>query len=561
MSNIKINNEIIERFKKILGHLSPEQWVVFISVLISITSTLYYFSQGYIIAYGDAESHLNIAKRVVDSVTPGFAQLGGIWLPLPHILLIPFVYFDYLWKTGLAGSIVSGTAFVFTALYLYKLTFLITRSRGASFFASVVFMVNPNILYLQSTPMTELTLLVFFMISTYYFIVFLQDDKKIINLIFAGFFGLCASLSRYDGWSLVLMEAGILFLYYFPYRLNTVNFFPLNLKKFSLKNLVIRNQTNAGTSTWRLMEGRIIIFSTLALLGIVIWLAWGALILGDPLYFTHSEFSAKSQQNSWQLRGELPAYGDITKSTLYYFVTSMTTVGVILFITSIIGLLVFANDKQRKYRGYILLILSVPFIFNVATLYLGQSVIFIPSLTPSSFEWTLFNVRYGVMMVPFAAFCIGYLFYISKNTNKILIVFLVLFQISLYGIGYSKNISLDDGRIGLSSFIAKIPDAQGWLEKNYDGGMLLTDDFARTISIVRLPIKMNDVIYVGNKPYWEESLREPEKYATWIVMQRNDTIWQNLIDDPIAQGRLYKYFNKAYTSEDILIFKKINKVQ
>ena len=103
-----------------------------------------------------------------------------------------------------------------------------------------------------------------------------------------------------------------------------------------------------------------------------------------------------------------------------------------------------------------------------------------------------------------------------------------------------------------------MPDAQFWLASNYDYGMLLTDDFARTISIIRTPVPMENVIYIGNKPYWEESLVEPQKYARWIVMQRNDTVWKNLNDRPEVNARLFKYFNKVYTSEDILIFRRIS---
>lgn len=559
MNSFIFKNKYRVVLKKITNYFTPINWVVFISTVSAVIATSYYLSHGYIVAYGDAESHLNIAKRVVDSLTPGFAQLGGIWLPLPHILLIPFVYFDLLWKTGLAGSIVSGIAFIVSSIYIYKLTYLITKNKLASFFASLVFILNPNILYMQSTPMTELTLIVFFILSSYYFITFLSDDRKILNLLFAGLFGFCASLSRYDGWALVMMEAGILFLYYFPWRLSLQNFFS-KISKFKLNQLVQNNSTNSGESTMGKLEGRIVLFSTLAFFGVLLWLLWGWLILGDPLYFTHSQFSANSQQGGWLARGELPAYRNIFVALLYYFATSAESVGFLIFFMGIAGFISFLINKENKYRLLVSLVLMVPFFFNVLTLFLGQSVIFLPGVTPITFEWTLFNVRYGVMMVPVFAILLGHLFYRSGKSGKTIISFLIAFQCLLFFIGFSTVLSLQDGRAGLSSFIAKIPDAQNWLEKNYDGGILLTDDYARTISIVRLPIKMNDVIYIGNKPYWEESLTNPEKYAKWIVMQKDDTIWKNLIDDPIKQGRLYKYFNKAYTSDDILIFKRITEV-
>ena len=525
-------------FPRLAGIYRPENWVLLLAFLAAGAATIWSFFNGYITAYGDAESHLNIAKRVIDSLTPGFAQLGGIWLPLPHIFLIPFVYFDWLWRTGLAGSIVSGIAFIISAIYIYKIARLMTENKWASLASALVFISNPNVLYLQSTPMTELSLIAFFILSSYHFILFLKSEE-LLPLIMAALFGFCATLSRYDGWALVLMEVGILFLYYFPVAIG-----------FRGKNLF--------KGAWPLFEGRLILFSTLAFVGIALWLLWDSLILGDPLYFTHSQFSANSQQQSWLERGELPAYRNIIVALKYYFVTGMSSSGIFIFIAALAGMLAFLFNRETKNRFFIWLLLLVPFFFNIATLFLGQSVIFIPGLTPTTFEWTLFNVRYGVMMVPFAAIFLGYLAHKSGTFGRTLLAVLIIIQAALFFIGFSPVLALEDGRRGLSSFIAKIPDAQYFLLNNYDHGLVLLDDYARAISIIRTNIPMENIIYVGNKPYWDESLREPEKYARWIVMQRSDAVWENLNDRPEINARLFKYFNKVYTSEDILIFRRID---
>ena len=208
--SISIPKTWLEWVRRQFDKLATERGIVILAFIFAVAATTYSYLHGYIAAYGDAESHLNIAKRVVDSLTPGFAQLGGIWLPLPHLLLVPFVKLDFLWRSGLAGSIVSGAAFIISSLYLYKLVKLITKSAPASFVAALIFMLNPNILYLQSTPMTELTLIAFSVLSIYFFVRFLYDDKEITSLILAAVFGFCAALSRYDGWLLVLIEAGII---------------------------------------------------------------------------------------------------------------------------------------------------------------------------------------------------------------------------------------------------------------------------------------------------------------------------------------------------------------
>src|SRR5438876_11060527 len=83
-----------------------------ICILISIVAVIFYFRHGAILLYGDAVAHINIARRVFDSRTPGIFQLGTVWLPLPHLLDIPFIATDCMWRTGLGASIPSMLAYV-----------------------------------------------------------------------------------------------------------------------------------------------------------------------------------------------------------------------------------------------------------------------------------------------------------------------------------------------------------------------------------------------------------------------------------------------------------------
>lgn len=556
--NINIPLHIIKQISKRLDNLDTMRVIFALALVFSISSIVFSYTHDYIVAYGDAESHLNIAKRVVQGLTPGFAQLGGIWLPLPHVFLIPFVLFDPLWRSGLAGSIVSGISYIISCLFLFRLTYLITQNKPASFMGFLVFALNPNILYMQSTPMTELQLIMFFILSTYFLVKYIKQKDQLISLILAAFFGFCATLTRYDGWILVLCEAFVIILMYLSKR-QTWEIIR-SIRKQSNPQLISPQIETRVKNIWnqnivQKMEGEVLLFSTLALFGIIIWLFWDYLILGDPLYFTNSQFSAKTQQAIWLTRGQLPAYHNILFSFIYYLVTSMSVSGILIFSISVIGLLSFVREKENRDNVLIALIMLVPFVYYVVTLFMGQSVIFIPHLTSIDFEWRLFNVRYGLIMVPTAAFFFSYFFLHRKLGGKMVILALFVLQFALFAVGYSKIITLADGVEGLSA--AKRPDAEYWMMAHYDKGLVLIDDYARTMSIIRTHIPMQNIIYIGNKPYWEESFKEPEKYATWIIMQRNDEVWKNLYDNKETQGILYKYFQKVYTSPQILIFKRI----
>jgi hypothetical protein len=521
----RIKTKFFERLA-VLFERTP--WVHFVigpAMITAILSSVWSLSHDVMVAYGDTESHLNIAKRLIHSLTPGAAQLGGIWLPLPHIMLVPFVYFDVLWRTGLAGAIVSGFFYIVSSCMLYKLTYLLLKNKLAAVVAAMMFIFNPNMMYLQSTAMTELPLIAFFLLTSYFFIKFLKGIEAAPSLILSSMFGFCAVLSRYDGWFLVAAEAGIIVLMGIA-------------KRWKFKKI----------------EGTVIHFATFAFFGIALWLLWDYLILGNPLYFTQSQFSAHAQQEGWYAKGQLPAFKNIPLALAYYFVTSMSNAGILIFFASLLGFFLYVLKKKSVDKLFISMLLLVPFIFYVLTLYLGQSIIFIPHLTPVGFEWRLFNARYGAMMIPVVAFFFAYLFSHVKSVGKLFLVFLCVMQLGLYTIGYSKVISYEDGVAGLSQ--SKRPDAEKWLHDNYDYGLVLMDDYSRLISVIRSNFPMQNTIYIGNEPYWEQSLVEPERYARWIILQKNDTVWKALYEDPIMQGRLYTFFEKVYTSPEILVFRR-----
>src|ERR1700689_1317371 len=95
--------------------------LVWLAVFVSVFSFLFYYRHGDVLLYGDAVAHINIARRVFDSKTPGLLQLGTVWLPLPHLLIIPFIASMQMWQTGAGGSMPSMAAFALSVLGIFRL--------------------------------------------------------------------------------------------------------------------------------------------------------------------------------------------------------------------------------------------------------------------------------------------------------------------------------------------------------------------------------------------------------------------------------------------------------
>ena len=107
LSSDRVHSERAVSVKTIASADRSAARVAGIAVLVSLFSFLYYFQRGNLLLYGDAVAHINIARRVFDSQTPGLLQLGTVWLPLPHLLMIPFLWPDAMWQNGAGGSIPS----------------------------------------------------------------------------------------------------------------------------------------------------------------------------------------------------------------------------------------------------------------------------------------------------------------------------------------------------------------------------------------------------------------------------------------------------------------------
>jgi hypothetical protein len=118
-------------------------------------AAVHYFKLGLTLAHYDARAHLVVARRILDSLTPGWQQIGAVWLPLPHVLNMLPVQVDVWYRTGLSGVAISVLSMALAAGSLASLILRTTGSVVAALTGAALLLLNPNVLYLQSTPMTE----------------------------------------------------------------------------------------------------------------------------------------------------------------------------------------------------------------------------------------------------------------------------------------------------------------------------------------------------------------------------------------------------------------------
>ncbi len=483
--NISENNKFINFVQRFLNKYIVRIVLIFL-VFISNFSFLTFYHNGLGLSYNDARSHLDIGRRVVEGLKPGFAQIGSVWLPLPHILMVPTIWNDFMWHSGLSGALQSMISFVATALLIYFFLKEIGVSVLGRLVGALVFVANINILYLQSTAMTELLLIGTMMAGTYQLLLFFKKGL-IPNLIQAAFWIMLSTLVRYDGW----------FLFMFSMLL-------LGIQVFRTKG-------------YKVTEGVILFFATLAGFGIALWFFWNLLIFKDPLYFIFGPYSAHAQQEQLSSAGVLATKGNLLFSIKIYLYALAYNSNTFVLLLGAIGAIVFWTDKKINTSVKIAsTTLFAPLIFNVLALYMGQSVLFIQGLSGN----TWFNARYGIMLMPSLAVFIGYLVYRADRLKYVLIGLMAF--VLFFSFANVDAVTIDDARVGSSQ--KNVSEVSGWLSANTKDkdGFILISAASHDAIIFSSGLPMSKFIHEGTGAYWNSATTTPDRWARWIVMRTND---------------------------------------
>ena len=495
-------------------------WLVGLAaVCLSVTAYMITDRLGAVLFYDDSISHLEIARRVLDSTSPGLAQLGSVWLPLPHLVMLPLVWDNTLYYNGLAGSITSMIAFVGMAVLMYRLVADLTGRKFAGIIAAAVLVSNANMLYMQSTPMTE-AMLYCFITAMIFYVQRWAATGRYQYLILGGLASLLATLTRYESWPI--------------------------LACLILAVMVIARQ-RAAQMTPRLRRATIldhsIIYLVIGGFGIGAWLLWNWAIFKDPLSFQEGQFGKPSL---WVSTTD-PVVGNwwVSFQTYWYAMTDTETWP--LLATASIGLAAFCllewRSKISVARSLPVLSLLIIFPFFVICLYKGQRPMKVPQV-----EHSFYNVRFGLMMLMPTAVFVGYIPAAIGRVFK--------FKSAMYFVGTSLlaltlllNWSLlsrhavatysEPSRYLHTGRSTDETQVVAFMKQNYHGGRVLMESYGNELVAFGLP--SNQLVYEGSYRQWLPALQNPVGSGIrWIIMscQKNNS---DIVCSSVGKPQLRPY--------------------
>jgi hypothetical protein len=449
---------------------------------------MFFVKRGELLWYGDATAHINIARRIIDNRTPGYEQIGTVWLPVPHLLMLPFVAVNDWWRTGLAGAFAGGICFVIAGCFLFATIRRLTDTAPA-LLAVAIFALNPNLLYLQSTAMSEAPLFAA-MLALFWGLVYYGQTGKPLGLYVAAIAAGVTTMTRYEGWFLLPFAAVAVFL-----------------------------------SQRRLAH--FVIFCAIAGLAPCWWMFHNWVFFGDPLEFYRGQYSAKGIYQTALDKGmaRYPGDGNWLQAVQYFFTAVRLNVNWAVVIIGAAGLIAAVVK-----RVWWLFFLALTPIFYIVSMHGSGTPIFIPILWPFSY----YNARYGLAALPLAAAAAAALMYALPRRAQWPATFALAAAAVIPWLAYPRPdswVSWKEAQVNSVDRRSWTRPAAEYLRQHYHRGDGILSGFGDQTGIfTAAAIPLKEVLHDGNGPAWFAATVRPDIFLheTWAIVREGDRVGEAL---------------------------------
>jgi hypothetical protein len=464
-----------------------------------------------------------------------------VWLPLPHLLILPFIVSKSMWQSGAGGSIPSMAGYVLGVLGMFRLV-RTALSRGVeldetaktlAWCAAILYAANPNLIYMQATAMGESLYLAFFIWSAVFFAEYVRGGENASrSLMKCGLCLFAACLTRYDGWLLSVVVVGAVMV--------------LTLKAPISKSPAPKSARRApSVATSR---STILKFVLLAVAGPVLWLGYNALVYRNPLEFANGPYSAHAINQKTATVN--PAQDNLLAAGSYFVKAAELNVSEGKWLGRLWLLLALVGSLAAGFsgRGRLALLLWTPLPFYALSVAYGSVPIFVPTWWPFS----QYNVRYGLQLLPaFAVFVPLGISWLAQTAVRLgnvpprwrqwaavltLPGALVLAVASYSVIWRADPICYREAAINMRGRVAMDRQLAGWFKSLSPDSTLLMYLGEHVGSLEQAGIPLRRVINEGNhrvwkRPVdpdglWEHALADPAAYADYAVGFEGDEVWR-----------------------------------
>ncbi len=475
--------------------------VTWIALVVGLAACIYTTRNGSNLWYSDAQSHLTIARRIFDSKAPGFQQLGTVWLPVPHLLLVPLVIWLPMWSTGWGACVLGMLCLAASVAALYRIAARFGMRRMARLFVVIFFLANPSILYTYTTALTEPVLIATMLGAVAGISGWISSDRKLSGgelAVFAGIPAGMSVLSRYEGWALV--GTGSLFVAW------------------------------ASWNKWRDIRYAVrmtLSFAVIPAACALWWVSYNFALYGNPLEFMFGEYSAATQQRNISESGLLTTKGNAGLTFSVYGWSVLEAAGIALIVLAFIGSIVLILTRGLSRQALVIWLTATPAAFSILSLFLGQTAI----NNDHSLPTTWWNNRFALSAIPVLVLLAGILIDFLRTSKWArrsrasvwLVAGTTLAVIIAQNVWWAQDLSQRSAVIAeavLSEESGKqAREAGKWMGEQYQGGNILMDETARNNAILpMIGVRLDQYYNRSTGDLFDQALQEPTSHAEWIFV-------------------------------------------
>ena len=512
-------------------------WVPVAGMASAVQAAMLWWSWNHhlLLAYNDSRYHLTVARRLFDGPNPGVSQIGTVWLPLPHVIdAVPSLW-TAAWHNGLAGAVPSSICAVVTTVCVFRICERIGVGRGAGYVAAAVMMTNVSWIFIASSPLVEPFLVAGISLAVVGLLGWANSGRRYspgMTVIFCGLPTGMAMLCRYEGWAFAGC-AGVLVA------------------------LLTWHRVGWGPTLWK----QVAAFGAIPVIIATWWVIYNWAVFGNPLAFQQGPFSAQVQSAVQAKLGLLPAQHHAVTAAALFGRTLLDIVGKGTAALAVLGLAVVVL-RWRGWQRELWLLLAVPGVFLVYSLYTGQIIIQLPQLIPSG----TYNTRYVTEVLPFVAVAVAQSLRLFRTTHpsdgerersaplrprsivRPIVTVALIVAVSVGTVSGLVSHSLPASAITVVEARAELQGAApgfaaaAWLRRDATTGIILVDDVAFPY-LPNMGIGLHRIAATFSGAQWTNTLRHPSQ-ATWIVTQPGDR--QDRVRDVLGHRGV---FNGMFVAE------------
>lgn len=488
-----------------LGQMVPGSATVFVLVLlVGALASVVSVASGAAIAYRDEQLHLTIARRLVDSAAPGFQQLGTVWLPVPHLILAPFVLDFGLWVSGAGAAVVGTLCLAASATALYRIAARVGLGRTARLTTVAAFVASPAVLYVFTTPLTEPVLIAGLLgciAGLARWATASRPHSMGETAVFCGVPLAIAVMSRYEGWA--LLAGGTVFVLVVSLRRD--------------RRLLPALASAAG-------------LVLPPLLAIAWWLAYNTAIYGDPLEFANGQFSAAELQRGITEAGLVTTAGSPGISVYVYGWSIIEAFGPLTVVLAVAGAAALAVRDGLSDRFLLLGLTAVPGLFSLVSLAAGQSVIYSDHSMPTGW-W---NTRYALVAGLFAAVLVGFVVQSGVDAMRRLPLRRALAGPVVGGMVLVALVGQAGWMLAETDRVAVLAEAADqrvafadlrrtfvWLGAQYEGGGVLVDE-SQNPFVLDLGLPLVELVNYASGEAFVRAQEDPGSRVEWILLNEDN---------------------------------------